>query len=50
MFVAEGKTAEFRTGADRAQTGTGFASKNTAAVQPPESRNRSFAAILYNYM
>ncbi|MET4294048.1 hypothetical protein ACVW1A_007515 [Bradyrhizobium sp. LB1.3] len=49
MFVA-GKTTEFCTGADRARTGTGFASKSTAAVQPPESRNRPFAAILYTYM
>jgi hypothetical protein len=50
MFVAAGKTTKFCTGADLAQIGTGFASKNTVMVQPPESRNRSFAAILYTYM
>jgi hypothetical protein len=48
MSVAAGKAAEFCFGAGPAQSGTDFASKMPRAAA--ESRNRSFSAILYNYI
>ncbi|MBR0903576.1 hypothetical protein [Bradyrhizobium liaoningense] len=50
MSVAAAKLAKLRAGAEPAQTGTGFASKIPPMWLAAESRNRSFAAILYNYM